>query len=136
MAPYGAVTPPRLSLSFPLRSNAMHNVGPSAIVTPLVSRGLEDLPGKEVSMIGVEYPPGSVDAAHTHHAHAFVYVLDGSIVMQVRGGTSTTLVAGQTFYEGPNDVHIVGRNASQSAPARFVVFLVKDTGAPILTPVE
>ncbi len=114
----------------------MNNASPSAIVTPLTSRDLDDLPGKELSMIAVEYPPGSNDPKHTHHAHALVYVIEGSIVMQVRGGTPTTLTAGQTFYEGPGDVHVVGRNASATAPARFVVFLVKDKGAPILTPVE
>ena len=87
-------------------------------------------------MISIEYPPGSTDPVHTHHAQALVYVLEGSIVMQVRGGAPVTLTPGQTFYEGPDDVHIVGRNASQNAPAKFLVFLVKDKGAPILTPVE
>jgi quercetin dioxygenase-like cupin family protein len=87
-------------------------------------------------MITVEYPPGGVDPVHTHHAQALVYVLEGSIVMQVRGGDPITLAPGQTFYEGPDDVHIVGRNASRTAPARFLVFLVKDKGAPILTPVK
>jgi len=87
-------------------------------------------------MISIEYPPGSTDPVHTHHAQALVYVLEGSIVMQVRGEAPVTLTPGQTFYEGPDDVHIVGRNASQNAPAKFLVFLVKDKGAPILTPVE
>jgi quercetin dioxygenase-like cupin family protein len=87
-------------------------------------------------MIAVEYPPGSADPVHTHHAHAVVYVLEGSIVMQVRGGAPVTLVPGQTFYEGPADVHIVGRNASDIAPAKFLVFLVKDKGAPILALVQ
>jgi quercetin dioxygenase-like cupin family protein len=86
-------------------------------------------------MIAVEYAPGGVDPVHTHHAQALVYVLEGSIVMQVRGGAPVTLTAGQTFYEGPDDVHTVGRNASQTAPAKFLVVLVKDKGAPILTPV-
>jgi quercetin dioxygenase-like cupin family protein len=87
-------------------------------------------------MITVEYPPGGADPVHTHHAQAPVYVLEGSIVMQVRGGVPITLTPGQTFYEGPDDVHIVGRNASHTAPARFLVFLVKDKGTPILTPVN
>ena len=87
-------------------------------------------------MILVEYPPGSADPVHTHHAQALVYVLEGSIVMQVRGGAPVTVLPGQTFYEGFDDVHVVGRNASDTKPARFVVFLVKDKGAPILTPVE
>ena len=87
-------------------------------------------------MITVEYPPGGSTPVHTHHAQALVYVLEGSIVMQVRGAEAVTLTPGQTFYEGPDDVHIVGRNASGTAPARFLVFLVKDKGAPILTPVN
>jgi quercetin dioxygenase-like cupin family protein len=105
-----------------------------AKVTPLMSKDLTDLPGKEGLMITVEYPPGSSDPIHRHNAHAFVYVLEGSIVMQVRGGKEVTLTPGQTFYEGPSDVHIVGRNASQTKPAKFVVLLVKDKGAPVLVP--
>jgi quercetin dioxygenase-like cupin family protein len=105
-----------------------------AKVTPLMSKDLTEFPGKEGVMITVEYPPGSTDPIHRHNAHAFVYVLEGSIVMQVRGGKEVTLTPGQTFYEGPNDVHVVGRNASQTKPAKFVVFLVKDKGAPILVP--
>src|SRR5580704_6924104 len=105
-----------------------------AKVTPLFSKDLADFPGKEGVMITVEYPPGSSDPIHRHNAHAFVYVLEGSIVMQVRGGKEVTLTPGQTFYEGPDDVHVVGRNASQTKPAKFVVFLVKDKGAPVLVP--
>ena len=105
-----------------------------AKVTPLLSKDLTNLPGKEGLMISVEYPPGSSDPIHRHFAHAFVYVLEGSIVMQVRGGKETTLTAGQTFYEGPDDVHVVGRNASQTLPAKFIVFLVKDKGAPVVVP--
>jgi len=105
-----------------------------AKVTPLLSKDLTDFPGKEGLMITVEYPPGASDPIHRHNAHAFVYVLEGSIVMQVRGGKEVTLTPGQTFYEGPSDVHVVGRNASQTKPAKFVVFLVKDKGAPVLVP--
>jgi quercetin dioxygenase-like cupin family protein len=105
-----------------------------AKVTPLLSKDLANLPGKEGLMITVEYPPGSSDPIHRHNAHAFVYVLEGSIVMQVRGGKEVTLTPGQTFYEGPDDVHVVGRNASQTKPAKFVVFFVKDKGAPVLVP--
>jgi len=105
-----------------------------AKVTPLLSKDLTDFPGKEGLMITVEYPPGGSDPVHRHNAHAFVYVLEGSIVMQVRGGKEVTLTPGQTFYEGPSDVHVVGRNASQTKPAKFVVFLVKDKGAPVLVP--
>jgi quercetin dioxygenase-like cupin family protein len=109
-------------------------VAHDAIVRSLLSKDLADVPGKELSMLTVEYPPGSVDPVHTHHAQALVYVLEGSIVMQVKGGPPVTLAPGQTFYEGPDDVHIVGRNASQTAPAKFLVFVVKDKGAPILVP--
>ena len=105
-----------------------------AKVTPLFSKDLTNLPGKEGLMLMIEYPPGSTDAIHRHNAHGFIYVLEGSIVMQVRGGKETTVNAGQTFYEGPDDVHIVGRNASQTKPAKFVVFFVKDKGAPIVVP--
>jgi quercetin dioxygenase-like cupin family protein len=105
-----------------------------ANVTPLFSKDLTDFPGKEGLMITVEYPPGASDPIHRHNAHAFVYVLEGSIVMQLRGGKEVTLTPGQTFYEGPSDVHVVGRNASQTTPAKFVVFLVKDKGAPVLVP--
>jgi quercetin dioxygenase-like cupin family protein len=111
-------------------------VAQEATVTPLLSKDLAQGPGRELSMIMVEYPPGASDPIHTHQAQAFVYVLEGSIVMQVRGGAPVTLTPGQTFYEGPDDVHIVGRNASQTARARFLVFLAKRKGAPILTPVK
>lgn len=107
-----------------------------AKVTPLTSKDLPDIPGKEGLMITVEYPPGGSDPVHRHNAHAFVYVLEGSVVMQVQGGKEVTLTPGQTFYEGPNDVHVVGRNASTAKPAKFVVFLVKEKGAPVLVPVK
>jgi quercetin dioxygenase-like cupin family protein len=122
-----------LALAF-LMSNAL--MAQEAKVTQLLSKDLTNLPGKEGLMITVEYPPGSKDPIHRHNAHAFVYVLEGSIVMQVRGGKEVTLTPGQTFYEGPNDVHVVGRNASQTKPAKFVVFFVKDKGAPILVPAD
>jgi quercetin dioxygenase-like cupin family protein len=111
-------------------------VAQQAQVTKLMSKDLTNLPGKEGVMITVEYPPGSSDPIHRHNAHAFVYVLEGSIVMQVRGGKQLTLTPGQTFYEGPDDVHVVGRNASKTKPAKFVVFLVKDKGAPIVVPAK
>jgi len=115
-----------------LMSNAL--LAQEAKVTELMSKDLTNLPGKEGLMITVDYPPGSVDPIHRHNAHAFVYVLEGTIVMQVRGGKEVTLTPGQTFYEGPNDVHVVGRNASKTKPAKFVVFLVKDKGAPVFVP--
>ena len=105
-----------------------------AKVTQISSKDLTNLPGKEALTLIVEYPPGSSDPVHRHNANAFVYVLEGSIVMQVRGGKEVTLTPGQTFYEGPDDVHVVGRNASQTKPAKFIVLLVKDKGAPVVIP--
>ncbi len=107
-----------------------------AKVTPLMSKDLPENPGREALMIIVEYPPGSSDPIHRHNAHAVVYVLEGSIVMQVKGGKEVTLTPGQTFYEGPDDVHVVGRNASRTQPAKFLVVLIKAKGAPVLVPVE
>lgn len=108
---------------------------PGVTVTPLRSHDLDGVPGRELAMITVEYAPGAADPIHTHSAQALVYVLEGTIVMQVRGGPPTTLAAGQTFYEGSDDVHVVGRNASKTERARFIVFLAKRKDMPILTPV-
>ena len=107
-----------------------------AVVTPLMTKALPDVPGKEALMLMVEYPPGSLDPVRRHNADALVYVLEGSVVMQVKGGKPVTLTAGQTFYEGPDDVHVVGRNASTTKPARFVVVLVKKQGAPAVVPAQ
>jgi quercetin dioxygenase-like cupin family protein len=109
---------------------------PEPKVTELVSRELKDIPGKEGLMLEVEYPPGGADPVHRHNAHAFVYVIEGSIVMQVKGGQPVTLKPGDTFYDGPDDVHVVGRNASNTKPAKFVVLLIKKKGAPALLPAE
>jgi quercetin dioxygenase-like cupin family protein len=108
----------------------------AADVKELFAIDLADYAGKEGRVIEVSYPPGAQDVVHRHDAHAFVYVLEGQIVMQLKGKPAVTLKAGQTFYEGPNDVHVVGRNASSTEPARFVVVLLKGKGAPILTPVK
>ena len=105
-------------------------------VTSLMSKDLTEFHGKEGVMLEVDYPPGASDPIHRHNAYAFVYILEGTVVMQVKGGERVTLAPGQTFYEGPNDVHIVGRNASNTKPAKFLVFFIKDKGAPILTPVK
>src|SRR3954465_6515239 len=112
--------------------------GPAAAadVKELFATDLADYPGKEGRVIEVSYPPGAKDVVHRHDAHAFVYVLEGQIVMQLKGKPAVTLKAGQTFYEGPTDVHVVGRNVSNTEPARFVVVLLKAKGAPILTPVK
>ena len=110
--------------------------GEAADVKELFAIDLADYPSKEGRMIEVSHPPGAQDVAHRHDAHAFVYVLEGQIVMQLKGKPAVTLKAGQTFYEGPTDVHVVGRNASNTEPARFIVVLLKGKGAPIVTPVK
>jgi quercetin dioxygenase-like cupin family protein len=110
--------------------------GDAADVKELFAIDLADYPSKEGRIIEVSYPPGAQDVVHRHDAHAFVYVLEGQIVMQLKGKPAVTLKAGQTFYEGPADVHVVGRNASNTEPARFVVVLLKGKGAPVLTPVK
>lgn len=108
---------------------------PMAQVKTLMTRPLPNISGKEVTMLTVTYPPGSEDPVHRHNANAFVYVLEGSIVMQMKGGKPVTLHPGQTFYEDPRGIHQVGRNASKTKPAKFLVLLVKDQGAPLLVPV-
>jgi quercetin dioxygenase-like cupin family protein len=105
-------------------------------VTPLMSKDLPDSPGKEALLITVEHAPGGSNPIHRHNAHATVYVLEGSVVMQVKGGKEVTLTRGQTFYEGPDDIHIVDRNASSTQPAKFLVFIIKDKGAPVVVPVK
>jgi quercetin dioxygenase-like cupin family protein len=105
-------------------------------VTELMTKALDEYPGKEVTMITVEYAPGGKDPVHRHNAATFVYVLEGSIVMQMKGEEKVTLHPGQTFYEDPKGIHLVGENASKTKPAKFLVLLVKDKGAPILVPVE
>ncbi len=108
----------------------------STKVTPLLSRDLTGIAGKEGAMMTVEYAPGAVDPIHRHNAHVFVYVLEGSVVMQVRGAAPVTLRPGQTFYEGPDDIHLVGRNASRTKPAKFLAVLIKDKGAPVVAPAQ
>jgi quercetin dioxygenase-like cupin family protein len=111
-------------------------IAQEAKVTPLMSKDLTECPGKEGVMITVEYPPGHSGEIHRHNAYTFVYVLEGSVVMQVRGGKEVTLTPGQAFYEGPDDIHLVGRNASKTKPAKFVAFFVKTKGTPILVPAK
>jgi len=105
-------------------------------VTPLMTKDLPEYPGKEVLMITVEHAPGGSSAIHRHNAHAFVYVLEGSVIMQLKNGEQVTLTPGQPFYEGPDDVHLVDRNASSTEPAKFLVVLIKNKGAPAVVPVE
>jgi len=107
-----------------------------AKVTPLMTKDLADYPGKEALVIVVEHVPGGSNASHRHNAHAFVYVLEGSVVMQLKGGKEVTLTPGQSFYEGPDDVHLVDRNASTTQPAKFMVVMIKNKGAPPVVPVK
>jgi quercetin dioxygenase-like cupin family protein len=107
-----------------------------AKVTSLMSEDLAEDPSKEILMLTVEHAPGGSSPIHRHDAQAFVYVLEGSVVMQVKGGEEVTLTPGQTFYEGPDDVHVVDRNASSTEPAKFLVVLIKNKDAPALVPVE
>jgi quercetin dioxygenase-like cupin family protein len=109
-----------------------------AKVTPLAAKPLPGFSGdeKEGAMFLVDYPPGASSAAHRHDAHVFVYVIQGSVVMQVKGGPELTLKAGETFYENPDDVHVVSRNASATEPAKFIAFFVKSKGAPVVSPVK
>jgi quercetin dioxygenase-like cupin family protein len=107
---------------------------PEPKVSALMNKPLNNLPGQEGLMLVVEYPPGGADPVHRHDAHGFIYVLEGSIVMGVKGGKEVTLRPGETFYEGPADIHTVGRNASTTKPAKFVVFLVKKQGVDAVLP--
>ncbi len=126
----------RTALLFLLMLGAGPALAAEPTVTSLMTKPLPEFRGKEVQMITVEYPPGGADPVHKHNAHAFVYVLEGSVVMQLKGGEPVTLTAGQTFYEGPHDIHVIGRNASDTQPAKFVVVLVKNKNAPALIPVK
>jgi quercetin dioxygenase-like cupin family protein len=126
-----------LAIALPTAAAAQQPATPpagAAKATPLLSKDLPDFAGKEVTMSTVEYAPGGTSAPHRHDAHTFVYVLEGSVVMQVAGGETVTLKPGQTFYETPADVHAISRNASATAPAKFLVFMIKDKGKPATRP--
>jgi quercetin dioxygenase-like cupin family protein len=124
-----------LGLAFGLSMTLVQAAPGGVTVKPLMNKDIPESPGKEMLMISVEYAPGGEDPVHRHDAHAIVYVLEGSIIMGVKGGKEVTLKAGDTFYEGPADLHTVGRNASKTKPAKFVAFLVKDKAKPALIPV-
>lgn len=127
----------RIAALFFLALPLAHAEPPAAQPAPLLRKALTDLPGnKEGLMLTVTFPPGADGPKHRHDAHTFVYVLEGTIVMQVEGGEPVTLQPGDTFYENPKDIHVVSRNASATEPAKFVVFMVKDAGAPLLRLVE
>lgn len=110
------------------------HAAPATGVTPLLTHDLPGLAGKEGAMVLVDYPPGGADPVHRHNASVFVYVFQGSVIMQVKGQAAVTLHEGQSFFEGPADVHLVGRNASTTAPARFIAFFVKNKAAPFVAP--
>lgn len=124
----------RIGLLLALAAGALF--AQDAKVTPLVTKDLAGVAGKEVSMLTVEYAPGASSAIHRHNANVFVYVLEGSVVMQVKAGKEVMLGPGQTFYESPDDIHTVSKNASATKPAKFLVFLVKEKGAPGTVPVK
>ena len=121
----------KLSLLVCFLGSAAH-ADPSA---PLMTRDLAGIPGKEAVVLTVEVGPGQASKPHRHDANVFVYMLEGSLIMQVKGGASVTLHPGDTYYENPKDIHTVSQNASKTEPARFLVFIVKDKGAPVTRPV-
>ena len=124
-----------LAFSVQLMPNAQA-APPQPIVVPVMQKDLADVPGNEMVMLTVDYPPGAVEHVHRHDAYAFVHVLEGTIVEQIRGGKEVTLTPGQTFYEGTNDVHTVGRNASATKPAKFLVVMLKKKGVDAVLPAE
>jgi quercetin dioxygenase-like cupin family protein len=111
-------------------------VAQNANVTPLLTKDMPDVAGKEASMVIVSYPPGGSSAPHRHNSDLFVYMLEGNMVMQLKGGKEVTIGPGQTFYEGPEDIHVVSKNASATEPAKFLVFSVREKGTPSLIPVK
>jgi len=127
-----AISVPSLAALAQSKSAAL----PPPVITSVLTKALADYPGKEALIITVEYPPGGGDPIHRHDAHGFVYVLEGQIVMGVKGGKEVTLGPGEAWYEGPNDIHSVGRNASREKPAKFLVVLLKNQGAEALLPVK
>jgi quercetin dioxygenase-like cupin family protein len=105
-------------------------------ITPIMTHALAAAPGSEALMYTVDFPPGFSSSIHRHDAQVSVYVLEGSVVMQVKGGKELTLGPGQSFYENPNDIHVVSRNASNSKPAKFLVFLIHKKDTPLVIPVK
>src|SRR4051794_32874625 len=113
--------------SVPTGSSASFQV---AKETPLMTKELPDVPGKEGLIEKVVLSPGEIVPPHRHNANVFAYVLEGSVITQVKGGNPQTVHAGEVFYESPTDVHVESRNASTTQPATLLVFFVKNTGAP------
>ncbi len=117
-------------------ANAHNDSHDGPEVIPVMVKDLADISGKEVLMITVNYKPGEVEVPHRHDAHCFLYVLEGEVIMGLQGGKEVTVKAGQSFYEGPNDIHTVGRNASKTKPAKFLVLLLKNEGVDAVLPVK
>ena len=115
---------------------ATSSAAQESVATGLFRTDLPDIAGREGVVLEVEYPPGVASAPHRHNAHTFVYVLEGTVVMAVAGGEPQTLVAGETFYESPDDIHTVSRNASDTEPAKILVFFIKMKGAPASEPAD
>ena len=124
------------AVAFGLIGLAANSAMAAEKIAPLVAQDLAGLSGKEGLMLTVEYAPGSSSTKHRHDAHVFVYVLKGSVVMQVEGGKAVTLKPGQTFYESPTDVHSISKNASKTQSAKILVFVVKEKGAPPVLPAK
>ena len=112
---------------------SLSSVSHAAEVKSLFSESLPELPkNQEVVMITVEYKPGEFTPPHRHNAHTYVYVLEGRVGMQVKGGEQVTLAPGDTFYELPDDIHIVSKNMSDTEKAKFLVLVIKTKGKPLM----
>lgn len=126
----------RLLTAFLLTSLSTASIAQQASAKGVFQTDLPDIDGREAIILEVVYPPGVASASHRHNAHTFVYVLEGTVEMQVAGGELKKLTAGQTFYETPNDIHSVSRNASETEPAKILVFFIKKKDAPISEPAD
>jgi quercetin dioxygenase-like cupin family protein len=102
----------------------------------LMTKDLADFPGKEALVYLIDYPPGTNNLPHRHDAHVFLHILSGQLNAQVKGGELTVLNPGDTYYESPNDIHIVSRNPSSTTPAKAILFMVHNKGAALSTPVK
>ena len=102
---------------------------------PLLSLPLPELAAnQEMRVVEVNLAPGQESSPHRHNAYVFVYVLEGTVNMQVSGGELVTLSAGGMFYESPGDIHTVSQNASATEPAKFLVHMLRTIGTPVSIP--
>jgi quercetin dioxygenase-like cupin family protein len=136
LAPVFLIASSLISTGTLMAQNAVTPPTAQETITTLITKDLAVLPGEQVLMYTVDFPPGFSSPVHRHNAQVCVYVLEGSVVMQVRGKKELTLGPGQSFYEDPNDIHVVSRNASSTKPAKFLVFLINKKGAPLLLPAK